>query len=319
MQWLVPAKSVIAGKPASQASAAGDALHTRPVISASTPSPAYLSILHACHVSSGIMQTFLRNTDRRYPLSDKGRPGHRAYSPYGTGNELSESSLAFCGELRDPLTCSYPLGNGHRHYKPSIMRFHTPDTLSPFGDGGLNAYAYCVGDPVNHSDPTGQKPEDYVLPVLSIFTNLMGVFISGLRFRSFYKRINSASQTALESFGPTIPKPSRADWVLSSVSALSGTAGLTVGVTRTVDPDSDWQTWALAALTIVSLGTSTYEAWKLAQAKPWRTSEPTLVNNLQLAEIPVPVDARSSGAPRHSAAPNFLDRIQMDAAALRTT
>ncbi|WP_288755285.1 RHS repeat-associated core domain-containing protein, partial [uncultured Pseudomonas sp.] len=169
------------------------------------------------------MPTFLYSANRRHPVSDTGRQGHRAYSPYGTGNELSEPSLAFCGELRDPLTFSYPLGNGHRHYKPSLMRFHSPDILSPFGNGGLNAYAYCVGDPVNHSDPTGQKPEEYVLPVLSIFTNLMGVFISGLRFRSFHKRINSASQTAVEALQPLIPKPKRADWVLSSISALSGT------------------------------------------------------------------------------------------------
>lgn len=30
-----------------------------------------------------------------------------------------------------------------------------PDTLSPFSEGGLNAYVYCEGDPVNHLDPSG--------------------------------------------------------------------------------------------------------------------------------------------------------------------
>lgn len=264
------------------------------------------------------MPTFLYSANRRHPVSDTGRQGHRAYSPYGTGNELSEPSLAFCGELRDPLTFSYPLGNGHRHYKPSLMRFHSPDILSPFGNGGLNAYAYCVGDPVNHSDPTGQKPEEYVLPVLSIFTNLMGVFISGLRFRSFHKRINSASQTAVEALQPLIPKPKRADWVLSSISALSGTAGLTIGVTRAVDPDSKWQTWALAALTIVSLGTSTYEAWKLAQAKPWRLNEPTLVNVPSIEE-PKAVVNRLRTERRHSADPGFPKSIGDDATRLRST
>lgn len=36
------------------------------------------------------------------------------------------------------------------------MRFNSPDSLSPFGRGGLNPYAYCLGDPVNFSDPTGR-------------------------------------------------------------------------------------------------------------------------------------------------------------------
>ncbi|MFC9753074.1 RHS repeat-associated core domain-containing protein [Streptomyces sp. NPDC056921] len=37
----------------------------------------------------------------------------------------------------------------------TLARFHSPDSLSPFGDAGLNAYAYCLGDPINRVDPTG--------------------------------------------------------------------------------------------------------------------------------------------------------------------
>lgn len=35
------------------------------------------------------------------------------------------------------------------------MRFTNPDSLSPFGAGGVNPYAYCGGDPINNADPSG--------------------------------------------------------------------------------------------------------------------------------------------------------------------
>jgi len=80
----------------------------------------------------------------------------RAYTPYGAPTDVSGPRLAFCGQLRDPVTGIYHLGNGHRSYDPGLKRFHSPDQLSPFGAGGLNAYAYCQGDPVNYRDPTGR-------------------------------------------------------------------------------------------------------------------------------------------------------------------
>ncbi|WP_163020894.1 RHS repeat-associated core domain-containing protein, partial [Pseudomonas viridiflava] len=57
-----------------------------------------------------------------------------------------------------PITGHYLLGNGYRAFNPSLMRLNSPDNLSPFGDGGLNAYAYCVGDPVNWIDIEGHAP-----------------------------------------------------------------------------------------------------------------------------------------------------------------
>ncbi len=81
-----------------------------------------------------------------------------AYSPYGhrkadlSGTELS----GFTGAQPERVTGHYLLGNGYRAFNPTLMRFNSPDGLSPFGKGGLNAYAYCVGDPINRTDPTGQ-------------------------------------------------------------------------------------------------------------------------------------------------------------------
>jgi len=57
------------------------------------------------------------------------------------------------------MISAYALGRGYRFFSPSLMRFQTPDAHSPFGKGGLNSYAFCLGDPVNYSDPTGQWGE----------------------------------------------------------------------------------------------------------------------------------------------------------------
>ncbi|MDR0279667.1 MAG: RHS repeat-associated core domain-containing protein [Paucimonas sp.] len=67
-------------------------------------------------------------------------------------------NLGFNGELPEPVTGHYLLGNGYRAYSPVLMTFLQPDSWSPFGAGGLNAYAYCEGDSVNAVDPTGHWP-----------------------------------------------------------------------------------------------------------------------------------------------------------------
>ena len=80
-----------------------------------------------------------------------------AYSPYGHRPVESGllSLLGFNGERPDPMTGCYLLGNGYRAFNPVLMRFNSPDGLSPFDRGGMNSYAYCMGDPVNIDDPDG--------------------------------------------------------------------------------------------------------------------------------------------------------------------
>lgn len=87
-----------------------------------------------------------------------GQCSSMAYSPYGhrPAENGPLSLLGFNGEQPDPLTGHYLLGNGYRAYNPVLMRFNSSDSFSPFGDGGLNAYAYVLGDPVNRVDPTGR-------------------------------------------------------------------------------------------------------------------------------------------------------------------
>lgn len=79
-----------------------------------------------------------------------------AYSVYGVGsNNACASLIRFKGEWQDSITRCYLLGNGLRVFCPFIMRFISPDHLSPFSQGGLNSYAFCENDPVNFNDPSG--------------------------------------------------------------------------------------------------------------------------------------------------------------------
>lgn len=106
--------------------------------SAKTTLPAYMlrSDMQGCVLGSGTHQL--------------------AYAPYGFRENSTESiSLGFNGQFRDALSGYYLPGNGQRVYNPALMRFHSPDTLSPFGRGGVNAYMYCSGDPLNNRDPSG--------------------------------------------------------------------------------------------------------------------------------------------------------------------
>jgi RHS repeat-associated protein len=109
---------------------------------------------------SGAVEARLLATDQQRSVLnvlDVARLRPLAYSPYGHRPAESGllSLLGFNGERPDPVTGCYLLGNGYRAFNPVLMRFNSPDSLSPFGEGGLNTYGYCVGDPINRQDPTG--------------------------------------------------------------------------------------------------------------------------------------------------------------------
>lgn len=99
------------------------------------------------------MQTRLSPACPRSPL----RPSP-AFTPFGYKPPLCNMHIAFVGEVLDQASSAYLLGNGRRAYSPSIMRFRSPDPLSPMGAGGTNCYAYCANDPVNFTDPSGHAP-----------------------------------------------------------------------------------------------------------------------------------------------------------------
>lgn len=111
------------------------------------------------HKTQDLPSTLLACDRQRSVLSmSEGKAAKsQAYSPYGHHIKVSGllSLLAFNGEWQDAITGRYHLGNGYRQFSPVMMRFCSPDSWSPFGEGVLNAYVYCEGNPIDRTDPTG--------------------------------------------------------------------------------------------------------------------------------------------------------------------
>uniref|UniRef100_UPI0036DDDA81 RHS repeat-associated core domain-containing protein n=1 Tax=Photorhabdus sp. RM322S TaxID=3342825 RepID=UPI0036DDDA81 len=121
----------------------------------------YLGTVAQTMLESRGEETLLLGTDQKQSVMAVCRETltDQTYTPYGL-NRPSDSAKSravkgYNGERCDPITGTTHLGNGYRAYNPVLMRFHCPDSWSPFGKGGLNPYAYCGGDPVNHADPSG--------------------------------------------------------------------------------------------------------------------------------------------------------------------
>lgn len=117
-------------------------------------------------------QALLASDANRSILHALGSASHAlCYSPYGyRGQGGTPIDLpGFNGELPESITGHYLLGN-YRLFNCAIMRFHSPDNLSPFHRGGLNPYAYALGDPINLVDPDGHKPISIIAKMLGLST-----------------------------------------------------------------------------------------------------------------------------------------------------
>lgn len=168
-----------------------------------------------------------------------------AYSPYGYHAPVALLP-GFNGEHPDPVTGHYLLGNGYRAYNPTLMRFNSPDSLSPFGEGGLNAYAYCAGDPVNRSDPSGHEVDSrqlfsYVWIGLGLFGAVWGV---------------KAALPALKAINRGVASQAQQLTARSAVSqVLASTIFTASGAVNAVDPGSKESTFLLMMAVSIAIPT----------------------------------------------------------------
>jgi RHS repeat-associated protein len=180
---------------------------------------------------------------------------YMAYSPYGHRDVVDAvpGLPGFNGEQPDPMTGHYLLGNGYRAYNPVLMRFNSPDSLSPFGEGGLNPYAYCIGDPINSRDPTGHKADrnqilGFVWLGLGFTGAALGLYSAVPAMKTVTKALKSGAAI------PTAPMLTAAG---ATAQVVASTAFTTRQIIAAVNPDSpalEPLMWLTVAAGIPSLG-----------------------------------------------------------------
>ncbi|WP_448868744.1 RHS repeat-associated core domain-containing protein [Enterobacter ludwigii] len=167
----------------------------------------------------------------------------RAWSPYGKG-ETTDGLPGFNGERPDPVSGSYHLGNGYRAYNPVLRRFNCPDSLSPFGAGGINPYTYCLGDPVNRTDPTGHISWQGILGIVTGAIGLgLSLFTAG------------ASIAAAGSISVALSSASRLGLTIGLIGVAADVTSIASGATEDVNPEaSSVLGWVSMATGIAGMG-----------------------------------------------------------------
>ncbi len=129
-------------------------------------------------LASAVREVMLLGTDAQGSVTTEAKDtvNTPVYGAYGQSTP-GASRLGYAGALREQDTGWYFLGD-YRIYNPVLMRFHSRDSLSPFGKGGLNGYAYCAGDPVNRIDPSGHAWTDWLLPAAGLVLGMIGTVAS---------------------------------------------------------------------------------------------------------------------------------------------
>ncbi len=157
-----------------------------------------------------------------------------------------QSRMGFNGELHESGRAWQLLGNGYRAYNPTLMRFTSIDSLSPFAEGGLNAYAYCGNDPVNQRDLNGHFPTS-ILAIGVLATLALGVGATALAARTSEKENTGVyAAVATLSFAATllgIATPVGGRSLLQRMVGLRSSRG-TLSIAGTPNRQVSHQGWA---------------------------------------------------------------------------
>ncbi|HED3891821.1 TPA: RHS repeat-associated core domain-containing protein [Morganella morganii] len=184
------------------------------------------------------------------------------WSPYGSGNPV-DLLPGFNGERCDPVSGSYHLGNGYRAYNPVLMRFNCPDSLSPFGEGGINPYAYCAGDPVNFTDPSGHMSTGAGVGLglgiaglfAAVFTAGAALIPTAIAMAATTTIATGASISTLGVVSAAVGSVSVISLVIGGLAVVADVTAIASGATEKSNPQaSSVLGWTSLALGIASIG-----------------------------------------------------------------
>ncbi|WP_144936580.1 RHS repeat-associated core domain-containing protein [Pseudomonas alabamensis] len=170
----------------------------------------------------------------------------RSYTTHGAEKDVlqpDDNPFGFAGERREPLTGWY-IPAGYRPYDPLLMIFLAPDSLSPFGRGGLNAYAYCAGDPVNRIDPDGHGWLTWLVAGVGLALGVVATVASFGAAAPAFAAVYAGGLSALTASG-----------AMAMGAATLGAISLGTGIASTVLEAVDKDSKAASVLGWVSLGT----------------------------------------------------------------
>lgn len=194
----------------------------------------------------------------------------RAYTPYGGHSDKRGAVLAYCGQARDQLTGHYHLGNGHRTFSPFVMRFNSPDRLSPFGMGGINAYAYCHGDPVNFYDQNGKDETRLGFAISAVALGGWGAekFFNHIEMASKLSRVEALQRILTENGVPAGPKVlpwEKSDRIKGAVSSSMAAIGGVAAAAYFYTVPASWSgakytdVAAGGAVTVLTIGSKAHD------------------------------------------------------------
>lgn len=236
-------------------------------------------------------------------LSDPSETLPLVYSPYGHCQVKPESGslLKFNGEREDPVTGFYLLGNGHRAFNPVLMRFNSPDRLSPFDKGGLNPYAYCSGDPVNFRDPSGRSVD--IAKIISSFGALFNASISLKPSISFQVAYDALANGGVFRLRSKYAAGAISTVLSGAMGPVGGVAGVASAFLTVFSPSS----FMVAPLAYTSLGTTAVAVVGRAGSY-WVARDPGAMSALTELAAGSPINSVATGGLKRRA----VVSIEMD-------